>query len=88
LNVSLLDDLERLSVSDSARKVRCPVLILHGDADDVVPVKEAHELHDCLGGVKRLSILQGTDHRLSNPALMQRAMEEALDWLTAHVRET
>ena len=86
LNVSLLEDLENLDVPRAARDVSCPVLILHGDADEVVPVGEAYELHDCLNGTKRLSILNGTDHRLSDPALMQRALEESFDWLLGHVR--
>lgn len=86
LNVTLLEDLESLNVPRAARDVKCPVLILHGDADEVVPVKEAYELHECLSGTKRLSILHGTDHRLSDPALMQRALEESFDWLINHVR--
>jgi hypothetical protein len=51
-----------------------------------VPVAEAHELHDCLKNSKRLSILKDSDHRLSDPIIMWRAMYEALDWLTEHVR--
>ena len=86
LNVSLLEDLERLDVPRAAREVKCPVLILHGDADPVVPVGEAHELHECLAGNKRLSILNGSDHRISDPVLMQRALGESFDWLTTHVR--
>jgi pimeloyl-ACP methyl ester carboxylesterase len=86
LNVALLQDLENIDVRACARKVACPVLILHGDADVVVPVEEAYELHDCLTGSKRLSILHGADHRLSNPEMMRRTLSEALDWLTEHVR--
>ena len=85
LNVTLLEDLDRIDVVDAAKKVRCPALILHGDGDAIVPVEEAHELHDCLTGVKRLSILTGADHRLSEPAMMQQVMAEALAWLTEHV---
>ncbi|MGE5216100.1 MAG: alpha/beta hydrolase [Chloroflexota bacterium] len=85
LNVSLLDDLDRLNVPAAARNVSCPVLILHGDADEVVPVEEAYELSACLANSKRLSILKDTDHRFSNPAVMQQAVEEALDWLMDHV---
>jgi putative redox protein len=85
-NRALLDDLESIDVAACARQVTCPVLVLHGDADDVVPVEEAHELHGCLGHAKRLSILKDTDHRLSNPETMRRAIGEALDWLTEHVR--
>jgi len=86
LNVSLLQDLEKINVPDAARKIRCPVLILHGDADEVVPVDEAYELHASLTSLTRLSILKGTDHRLSEPAVMQRALAEALDWLSENVR--
>ena len=72
LNVSLLDDLERLDVPEAVRRIRCPVLILHGDADEVVPVAEAYELHESLNSAKRLSIFNNTDHRFSNPEVMQR----------------
>jgi alpha/beta superfamily hydrolase len=85
LNVTLLQDLESIDVRACARKVICPVLILHGDADDVVPVEEAYELHECLTSPKRLSILQGADHRFSNPEMMRRTVSEALVWLTEHV---
>jgi pimeloyl-ACP methyl ester carboxylesterase len=85
LNLSLLEDLESLDVPEAVKKITCPVLILHGDADEIVPVEEAYEIDACLANSKRLSILPGTDHRLSDPAVMQRAITEALDWLTQHV---
>jgi putative redox protein len=85
INLSLLHDLERLNVSEAVKKITCPVLILHGDSDEVVPVEEAHELYGCLTNSKRLSILPASDHRLSDPAVMRRAIAEALDWLTEHV---
>jgi putative redox protein len=86
LNAALLDDLEQLDVVESARRIVCPVLILHGDADDVVPVAEAYELAACLTATKRLEIFKDTDHRLSDSAVMQRAMAAALAWLVEHVR--
>ncbi len=85
LNVTLLEDLDGIDVVAAAKKVRCPALILHGDADKVVPVEEAHEPYGCLTGSKRLSILAGADHRVSEPTMMRRAMAEALDWLMEHV---
>jgi pimeloyl-ACP methyl ester carboxylesterase len=85
LNLALLVDLETINVVESARKIACPVLIIHGDSDEVVPVEEAHELNGCISGKKKLLILKGTDHRLSNPITMQQALTEATDWLMAHV---
>jgi alpha/beta superfamily hydrolase len=87
LNVSLLADLEKIDVPAAARKIRCPVLILHGDADEVVPVEEAYELDACLCQSRRVSILPGADHRVSDPGAMQRALAEARDWLTEHVQQ-
>jgi uncharacterized protein len=85
LNATLLEDLEHIDVAASARQVSCPVLILHGDADEVVPVEEARELHDCLASSKRLVIFEGSDHRLSHPMILRQVISQALDWLTEHV---
>jgi predicted alpha/beta-hydrolase family hydrolase len=86
LNVSLLHDLEKINIREAIKRVICPVLILHGDADEVVPVEEAHELHACINNSKQLLVLKGSDHRLSDPAAMQLAIAEALAWLTKHVQ--
>jgi putative redox protein len=85
LNSALLEDLEMINVVESARKIGCPVLIIHGDNDEIVPVEEALELNACISGEKKLLILRGTDHRLSDPVTMQEALTEAVYWLTAHV---
>ena len=86
LNISLLEDLERIKVTDAVRRIHCPVLILHGDADEVVPVDEAYELYRTLTSPKRLSIFPDTDHRFSDPLAMRQAMNKALDWLTEHAK--
>jgi dipeptidyl aminopeptidase/acylaminoacyl peptidase len=85
LNLTLLEDLEKINVLECARKIACPLLIIHGDTDEVVPVEEAHELNACASGKKKLLILKGTDHRLSNPVTMQHAVSETLDWFTEHI---
>ena len=70
----------------AARKVRCPLLIIHGDKDETVPMDEAYELYGIVAGSKRLYILQGGDHRLSNPSLLKRAVDESIDWITLHLQ--
>lgn len=85
LNLALLEDLETIDVVASASNIACPVLIIHGDNDEIVPVEEALELNACISGKKKLLILKGADHRLSDPVTMQQALTDAVDWLTAHV---
>jgi putative redox protein len=85
INVSLLRDLQAINVPQAVKKITCPLLILHGDKDEVVPVEEAYELNDGLVGPKRLSILPAADHRLSDPSHMTQAVAEATDWLCEHL---
>lgn len=86
INISLLNDLQKINIPEAARRISCPVLIIHGDADETVPVGEAHELHALLTSPKRIRIFQGGDHRLSNPSQMEEALEKSLDWLTRHLQ--
>ena len=85
INVTLLDDLEKINVPAAARKIYCPTLVIHGDQDDTVPVEEAHELYADLQGPKKLAILPGADHRLSRPDHLQKALDESVSWLTQYL---
>ncbi len=58
-----------------------PVLLLHGDADEVVPVSHAHQLAAAAGQNARLEIVPGAVHRLR---VDERAMTTALEWLRQH----
>ena len=80
-----LDDLQKINIPDAAKKVSCPALIIHGDADETVPVGEAHELFALLPGTKKMCVLEGADHRFSEPQYSVRTVNEALDWLTRHL---
>ncbi|MGH7767898.1 MAG: alpha/beta hydrolase [Candidatus Binatia bacterium] len=86
LNITLLDDVEKLDVPQAARKISCPTLVIHGDRDDTVPVAEGRELFAALAGPKRLCIIEGSDHRLTDPAHLQKALAESIGWLTVHLQ--
>lgn len=55
-----------------------PILVLHGEADVVVPVSQARELYRLAGEPKDLRILPGVGHRLR---LDEKAMSLARGWL-------
>lgn len=86
INVSLLDDLQKIDIAGAAKKISCPVLVIHGDADEIVPVEEAYELYAYLTSPKRICILKGADHRLSNPSLLQQALEESIHWMIQYLQ--
>lgn len=58
--------------------VPTPLLIVHGELDDVVPVHAAHRLFEAAGEPKELRVLPGAGHKLR---LVPEAIAGALDWL-------
>jgi len=60
-----------------------PLLLIHGEKDDLVPVEHAHQLFERAGEPKKLVIIPGAGHRLR---LEEKAINTALDWLKASVK--
>lgn len=57
-----------------------PLLLVHGSADEVVKVSQAHRLYDEAGEPKQLNIIDGAGHNLRQD---DGTMTIAIDWLKA-----
>ena len=58
-----------------------PLLLVHGNEDEIVDVTHAHQLYDKAGEPKEISIIEGAGHRLRQD---ERAMAIVISWLKAH----
>ena len=63
------------------------ILIFHGDADEVVPVSEALEIHELAGAPKRLIVFENGDHVMSNPDHQEIFARESVEWFREHLFE-
>ena len=92
LGTALLDDVDagangRLDIQAAAARLKAPWLIIHGDADEAVPVADAHALADAAPDA-RLLIVQGASHTFDishpmqtpSPAL-DLAVSETAEWM-------
>ena len=90
----IIDDLDQhgaktLDVLGAAAAIHQPWLIVHGDADESVPVSDAQALHRASGGRAELVIVEGAGHTFgakhpwagTTPAL-DRAVEASVESLT------
>lgn len=84
LSQAFVDDLTKINnVLSKTEKIEVPWLIVHGDADDVVPVEEGQEIYANAYEPKELVILPGVDHVFSGDG--EAAMTEAVvSWLKGH----
>jgi dipeptidyl aminopeptidase/acylaminoacyl peptidase len=57
-----------------------PLLLVHGDADELIPLEHAHKLYQKAKEPKELKIIPGAKHKMR---LEKAAMDFVLDWLKA-----
>jgi pimeloyl-ACP methyl ester carboxylesterase len=70
-------EFEDVCSEDAAEDLRIPLLIVHGSADDVVPVDHAQRIASKVTGAK-LAIIDGAGHQLRRDP---QALEIVFDWL-------
>ena len=80
ISQAFLDDMARVgSVLPVAPRIRVPWLLVHGDADAVVPVDESREIAAKAGGPAKVVVLPGADHVFTDAA--ELAASRVVDWL-------
>ena len=85
LPYSFYDDCLQHIGFDHAKAVTIPTLIVHGDADEVVPVEQSRRLAAGLGGPHSLVVIPGADHHFSNPLHFREMSTRIAEWLTDHL---
>ncbi len=60
-------------------------LVIHGEKDELVPVKQALKIFEHLREPKEIHIIGGADHRLLHPDHRQRAIELTMDWFKKYL---
>lgn len=60
-------------------------MVIHGEKDELVPVDQAWEIFHRLGTPKEIYILEGADHRLTDPVHRTRAMELTTAWFKRYL---
>ena len=96
MSTAWLDDVERnresLDILAAARRLTAPILVIHGEADESVPIAEARAIATASGERAQLRILPGEGHTfgLAHPFRgvtpgFQIVLAETISWLRAHL---
>ena len=79
-----LKDVASVNIYKEASKINCPILIAHGNNDDVVPLKQSQDLLKSLGSrEKELKIIGGAPHIMRG-----KYMQEAHNLITDFFQKT
>lgn len=83
LKYSFVLDAEKNIGYNVASKIFVPTLIVHGDADERVPVEQSKKLAGLIPG-SRLEIIPGCDHRYTNPEHFNKMISTITDFVVGN----
>ena len=79
VNYGMYEDAVRYDQRSTAKSIACPVMLIHGDKDDIVPLQQSIDFVHALQCEKRLEILEGVGHDL-NPESRDKMIELTKEW--------
>ncbi len=85
LRLSFYDDLHQYDIYEAVEQIRCPLLIIQGSRDEVVPVEHARELYHHANEPKRLEVIEGGDHTFSEAEHLNKVISLILDWFKKYL---
>ena len=80
LRTEFLRELWHYDVRKDVDKIDCPLLIIHGSADQEVSVDDARHLYERAKEPKQLKIISGGNHGFDDPVHLQQVVSLACDW--------
>jgi len=81
LKLSFLEDVERLDIPAAIGRIERPLLVLHGEADDVVPPAHAGVIAARGADPVRVEMFAGVGHRFEEPGALQALLDVLDGWL-------
>lgn len=75
----------KYDMKDVMREIRCPILIIHGSDDDVIPLEHSQEAMAYINEPKKLVLIEGFGHGSANKDQMRIIYSEIAEWLKKYM---
>ena len=86
INTEFYEDFKRYGLKEEVKQVSCPLLIIHGDLDELVPRHHAKVLYQTAGAqIKDLKMMEGGDHAFTDLDKLNLVIQFALDWFKQYL---
>jgi len=80
------EDIRRHDLIEAVRQTKCPLLLIHGDLDEIVPRHHARVLYQATGAeIKDLQMIEGGNHSFTDLDKLNQVLRFALDWFRAYL---
>lgn len=81
LSQAYMDDLRGIgTLVEKGAEITLPWLLIHGTEDDVVLIKDSHDIFETAAGPKEKCVIEGADHVFSDPGHCRQMVEAVCGW--------
>ena len=85
ISLAFLKDAREKDVLGAVALLKTPLLLIHGEADELIPVTEALDIFQAARPPKRLDLIGGADHRFSEDAHVEEIGELIAGWFERYL---
>jgi len=86
LGIDFLNDIHKHDVLSALKKIKCPLLIVHGTDDTEIPFENAREIFNHAEDPKQLELVEGADHFFRNPSHREYLYDVVVDFLLRNLK--
>ena len=85
LDFAFYESCRAFNAYEAARAIKSPVLIVHGERDELVPFRQIERLQESLPDDAQLVLLPEADHSFGRPEDFRRMTAHLADWMQSHL---
>jgi hypothetical protein len=79
-------DFDNHDFEEEAKKIKCPMLIIHGQLDEQIPCEQAEVLYEYAASqVKELKIIRRANHGFTDPEKSNEVLDLSLNWFKKYL---
>jgi len=79
-----LEERQSVNRQEMLSRIKCPVLIIHGDADDTLPLQDSKDAIQYLSEDSKLEVIEGAGHKLEEH--LDGVIDLSVNWFKRYLR--
>jgi putative redox protein len=87
LTTQFFTDARQFDLPETVKSLQTPLMVIHGDADEIISVKEAYLAKTLNPEITELVIIPGADHMFSEEMHRTRISKLVVKWFKEHLHE-
>lgn len=84
LSTTFFSDAKNYNLSETLKNLQIPILVVHGDADEIVPVRDAYLAKTFNPDQTELAVIPGADHMFSSDRHATQTSKIVVNWFKEH----